>query len=226
MRKKLILLTLLIAGIAVFLAGCNINIGGNSVRGTGNMVTRDIDVSSFTAIDISGNYIVTFRQAPQTALTVVMQENLFDHLEVDTTGNTLQVGSRRGFDTTTNNRPRLYVYAPNLAAAEFSGAVNATGWDLVEGQSFSVEISGAANLDVDLAVEELNINISGAGNLTLRGTAGTIDVDGSGAFNISAGDLEIGGGRVDISGAANVTLSTLENVSVSSSGIARVRAAD
>jgi len=226
MKRKFLTLILLAAGLAIFLGACNINIGGNSVRGTGEVVTRYFDVGEFSAIDISGNYIVVYRQSPQHALTVVMQENLFDHIQVDTRGNTLQIGSRRSFNTTTENRPQLFIYTPYLTAAEFSGAVNATDWDTVEGQSFSIEMSGAANLDIGLNVESLNIDASGAGNITLWGTANTINIDGSGAFNLSAGDLEIDGGSVSLAGAGTVTLSTLENVNVSTSGVARVRTAD
>ena len=226
MNKKYLTLALLIAGLATFLTACNINFGGGSIRGTGDMVSRSIDVGDFSAIDISGNYIVTYRHGSQTALTIVMQENLFDHLDVNTRSNTLVIGSRRSFDTTTANRPRIYVYAPNLTGADFSGAVNATDWDTIEGQRFSLDISGAGNISIGLDVERLDIDASGAASITLWGTASTINIDASGALTISAGDLEIEGGSVDISGAGTVTLSTLENVNVTASGVARVRAAD
>lgn len=226
MKRKIFTLILLAIVLAMFLGACNISIGGNSVRGTGEVVTRSFDVGEFSAIDISGNYIVVFRQSPQHALTVVMQENLFDHIQVNTRSNTLQVGSRRSFDTTNENRPQLFIYTPYLTAADFSGAVSAADWDTVEGQSFSVDISGAVNLNIGLNVENLNMDASGAGNITLWGMANTINIDGSGAFSLSAEGLEIEGGNVTLSGAGTVTLSTLENVNVSTSGVARVRAAD
>jgi len=222
MKKSLIVLIL--AGLTMFLGGCVS--GGNNVRGTGDVVTRIMDVEDFSAIDISGSYIVVYRQAQTTALTVVMQENLFDYLQVETRGDTLQIGSRRGFDTSTANRPRLYIYAPNLTAASFSGAANATDWDTLEGEGFSLNISGAGNVGIGLDVEQLDISVSGAGDITLWGSADDININGSGALTISASDLEISGGRVDISGAGNVTLSSLTNVEVNTSGVARVRAAN
>ncbi|MCL2362899.1 MAG: DUF2807 domain-containing protein [Defluviitaleaceae bacterium] len=223
MLKKFFILLLVLIGMAFLFSGC-ITIGGNPVRGTGQVVSRSMEVGDFNSIDVSGNFVVVYRQSEDRALTIAMQENLFDHLDVDTRGGTLIVGSRRGFDTTTANRPRMYVYAPYLSAAEFSGAVNASDWDNITVTRFSLDISGAVNINVGLDVEYLEIDASGAANITMWGSATNIDIDGSGALSITAGDLEIEGGRVDISGAANVTLSTLENVDVRTSGVARVRA--
>ena len=244
-KKILVLIPMALLALAL-LTGCiNVNIGGGSrtVRGTGQMVTRSIDVSSFDAIDISGNFRVVYRQAPEAALTVRMQENLFTHLDTAVRDGILNVDSRRNFDTTSANRPTLYVYAPNLTEAVFGGAVSAAGWDMISGDSFSVVAAGAVNMDIAIEVRQLDINVSGAGNLTLdmtvaelnldiagaatanlSGAANVINIDGAGAFNISAGDLEIESGRVNASGAANVNLSTLENVTVSVTGLARVRA--
>jgi len=225
MFKKIFLFLSLIGVILAF-SGCNVNVGGTGVRGSGDVVTRSIDVIGFSAIDISRNFVVVYRQSSEEALTVEMHENFFDYLEVEVRGNTLHIGSSRDFNTTNAHRPRLYVYAPYLTAADFSGAVNATDWDTIEGQSFFLDVSGAANVNIGLNVEYLDIDASGAANITLWGAANDINVDGSGALRISANDLQIQGGRINISGAALVNLSTLDNVSVSTSGAARVTSAD
>ena len=226
MKKNFLALIPLVLALLILLTGCITIGGGRSIRGTGQMVTREIDVADFSAIDVSGNFRIVYRHAPVAGLTVVMQENLFNHLETSVRGGNLQVRARRNFDTTGANRPTLYIYAPNLTAADFTGAVSASGWDTIRGQSFAIEATGAASLTLDLDVERLEMNISGAASATLTGSAGTINIDGSGAFNLRAGDLQIQDGRVNVSGAANVTLSTLDNVNVNASGLARVRAAD
>ena len=224
-KKYFALIPLLLAMLLLF-AGCTINIGGRNIRGTGDMVSRDIEVASFSDINVSGNFRVIYRHADTPALTVVMQENLFDHLTTSVRGGTLQIGSRRGFDTVTANRPRVYVYAPYLTGADFSGAVSASGWDTVQGQRFRVDVSGAASMDISLDVRRLDVDASGAVSLEFSGTADAIYIDGSGAVTISAGELAIEGGRVSLSGVGNVYLSTLENVTVNISGLGRVREAN
>ncbi|MCL2571517.1 MAG: DUF2807 domain-containing protein [Defluviitaleaceae bacterium] len=225
MKNKIITLILLVAGIAL-LGGCSVNIGGNAVRGSGSMVTRSMDVGNdFSAISISGNFQIIYRQSPERGMTVVMQENLFQYLTRIETSDTLFVGSSRGFNTTSENRPRLYIYAPYLTAADLSGAVSANGWDVVEGQRFALNISGAAGVNITLDVERIDVDVSGAASITLDGTADILNILGSGALTVSAGDLTIESGRVDLSGAGTVTLSSLANVTINTSGAARVREA-
>ena len=247
MNKKILTLIPMALLALTLLTGCiNINTGrARSVQGSGQMVTRHIDVADFSAIDISGNFRVVYRLAPTAALTVRMQENLFTHLETDTSGGTLTIDTRRNFSTTPANRPTIYVYAPHLTQADFSGAVSALDWDTVTGDSFTVAAAGAANLNIAVEVGRLDINVAGAGDLTLdinvqqltleiagaatarlSGTAHNIDISGAGAFDIHAGDLAIEGGRVNASGAGTVNLSTLENVNVTTAGVARVRAVE
>jgi len=221
MNKKILALTLLVTGLVIFFTGC-INIGGQ-VQGTGAVITRQMDVEDFSSIDVSGNFIIIYRQSSEMALTISMQENLFNHLDVNTRNGILSVGSRRSFNTTNTNRPRMYVYAPYLTAADLSGAVGTSNWDSIEIERFNLDISGAVSFNANLYVERLYIDASGAASITLGGNATNIDVDGSGALNINASDMTIGGGRVDISGAANVTLSSLDNINVRTSGVARVR---
>jgi len=249
MKKKLILAAL-IAALLLTLAGCirigprSISIGSDTITGTGPMVTRYIDVEDFTSIDVTGNFIVVYTIAPETALTVVMQENLFSRLETNLRGGNLQVSNRNILTTGTGNRPRLYVYAPYLTAVNFSGAVDAQGWDIIQGQSFAIDTSGAVNIDITVDVHSLEVDASGAVNLTLdmnvdtlemdisgaadamlSGFARTIDINGAGAFNLRAGELIIDGGSVNVAGASNVYLSTLDNVTVNTSGLSRVRQA-
>ena len=214
------------------------------ITGTGPMVTRSIDVAGFSAIDITGSFAITYRVATETALTVVMQENLFERLQTNVQGDNLHV-STGGITITGANQPRLYIYAPYLTTAVFSGAVNTGEWDTIYGHSFSINASGAVNINIDVEVDSLDINASGAVNLTLdmdvetlnmdisgaadarlSGFARTIDIDGSGAFNLRAGNLATEGGNVRASGASNVYLSTLDNVTVNTSGLARVRQAN
>ena len=224
MKKKVFSL-LIMAGLMLALSGCNVFVGGDSVRGTGDIVARYIDVGDFSAIRVGGSFVVVYRQSPEVALTVIMYENLFDYLEVETRSNTLQVGASRNFDIVNAYRPRLYIYAPYLTAADLSGAVDVTDWDTIEGQRFFLDASGAANVSIGLDVEHLDIDASGAADIDLWGRADIIDIDGSGAVRISANDLVIESGSVNASGASLVIIPTLENVRVNTSGAASVEEA-
>jgi len=244
MYKKFLTLLALLAALTILLTGCiSIGTGGtNAIEGQGDMVTREIDVANFSGINISSNFRVVFRQSPQWALTAVMQENLFDYLQADANQGILNVRTTRNINTTSDNRPRLYIYAPYLSSATLSGAVDALGWDKIEVEDFEINISGAASMDLVLDVEmlsvdasgaadvslvlivgHLDINASGACDVNLNGTADTFDIRGSGAINLDATNLSFNSGRLDLSGASDAYFSSLEDVDVNVSALSQVR---
>ena len=218
MKRKNFIGILVLVGVMILLTGCVYG-----VRGSGSMVARDFDVEDFNALDIGGSYQVTWRQGDEVAVTVEMQENLFDYLRVSVRGDTLYVDSSRSFNTSSSNRPRVYIYTPYLEMVDFSGAVSADNWDTVSGESFVISGSGAADVDIELEVENLEIDLSGAGDITLSGSAQTVDISVSGAADVTADDLQTSETSISISGAGNVDIAVADHLSVNLSGAGRVR---
>jgi len=236
MMKKNLLWSILVLVGMIALVGCDqieirnesglasMSIGGvGSVRGSGEMENRDFDVSDFSGIDISGNYEVIWRQGSGYSLTIEMQENLFDYLNVAVRGNTLRIDSSRSFNTTNATRPRIYIESPMLDTANFSGAITVNNWDSIQGASFSVDTAGAVNLTFDVQVTFFDASLAGAGDLTLTGYADVADVSSTGASTVSASDLQTRVANISIAGAGNVNMAVSDELTVNLTGAGRVR---
>ena len=106
MNRKRLICSLFLAGVLLMvLIGCS-----NGVRGTGSMVAHDFMVEDFNSLDIRGGYQVIWRESDSISVTVEMQENLFEFLQVSVTDDTLYVNSTRHFRLTNNRTPRVYIY--------------------------------------------------------------------------------------------------------------------
>jgi len=203
MKKKLFIYSLLLTGVATVLSGCSFNINPQGVRGSGEIVSRDFEVEDYTAINISGVYEVVWQQSETASATIEMYENLFEYLEVSVQGNTLHIDSDRAINVRNNDTvPRIYLYSPSIEMVNFYGALNAENWDTVHAENFSMNVSGAANAELSLEVEVLDVDLSGAGNLDLTGNVDTANLVVSGAGNI----------EVDVSNYLNVELSGVGSV--------------
>jgi len=196
----------------------------SDVKGIGEMVSRTFQINDFTAIDIGGSYIISYRHSQDCSVIVEMQENLFEYLEVSVRKGKLHVGSSKSFNTSgADKRPRVYIEAPYLESISFSGATSMGKWDKVNSQNLFISASGAVNIDICLEVEQLDITASGASNIKLDGNAGTVKISASGACNIKAGDLQARDTEIDVSGASNATIACSDNLDAGASGAARVR---
>ena len=151
---RLLTLGCLVGGAAVVVAE------GTIESGSGTLVTRQLDLSGFTEIEVPGTWQVEVTPGPY-AVAVTVDDNLLDDLQVERHGSALRFGLRPGrFRRVTL---RAEVTMPQLAAVRVSG-------------SGEVVFSAFASPQVQVAVSG-----SGAvrGNRCRIGSA-EIDLSGSG----------------------------------------------
>lgn len=188
--------TKLFAACVLFaLAGCDV--GG--IRGNGHMATREEKLDPFVNVDAGGAFRVDWRSGPP-AVSVTMDENLMQYLELEVRDRVLYVR------TTRNIRPshsiRLALTSNVLEGASFSGASQLTAHQLT-GSRFYLETTGASKATLDGAVDELVANLTGASNLhaeSLQTKTAQISVTGAGNAHIAVSDSL----KVSITGAGKV----------------------
>ena len=224
MKKILALIVLTV--LLVSLNGCMIvaldGMGGNAVHGTGDKITRDFAVDSFTGVDIAGGYVIVYRQAQESSVTVHMQENLFNYLNTHVVNGELRIFSDRNFRTTSENTPRIYVYSPYLNHINVSGSATFENWDTVRASSLDVSIGGAAAGAMHLEVDSVTISLAGAASLDLTGTADTARITVAGAGEVDAGGLQTRTAWVDIAGTGNIEIAVSDNLDATISGAGTV----
>jgi len=223
--KKITLACVLLLTLALS-TGCMVTsfggFGANTVQGTGPMVSRDFDILNFTGINISGGYTVVYRHAQAVSVTVSMQENLFDYLNVGVRNGVLFVDSDRSFRTSSSNTPRLYVYAPMIDSVTVSGAITTNDWDTINAPSFYINVGGAATATIDMNVEELDITVAGAATLYLSGNATVANLSIAGAGTLNGENLQTRDATISLAGTGNAELAVSDNLNVSISGVGNV----
>ena len=183
---------------------------GVKVSGNGIIGERDYPVASFSAIKLSVPADVTYETAETCALSVKVDENLFDYLTVDVEDGVLKIGS-----TTSSFRHfkklAIRVSSPALERLTCDGAVDFEAKGAVRGDDFTMVVNGAADVDIaSLDVRKAEFEINGAGDIDIH----LVDADQV-ALNISgAGDAKLSGkareARVAVHGAGDVDLTRLE----------------
>ena len=219
--KKFICIALMTA-FASFLTACvQLNVGMDVITGSGPMVSQDFDVGSFNSINVTGNFIIIWRESPDAAVTIDAQQNILDNFNVTVRGNVLHVGAQRGHMVTGDYTPRLYIYTPYIAGITTSGSATASDWDTVRVQEFSVNVSGAADMSLDFDVESIDIRISGSASIDFIGniSSAIINLSGAGSIDISVIDYL----DVDLSGAVHVRYRGSPTVTSRISGVGTVR---
>jgi len=187
------------------------------------MVSRNFDVNLFSTVSIDGAYTVIFSYGSTTAVTVEMQENLFEFLEISVRNGNLYIESSRGFSIDAGFTPILHITAPSLAGIRVDGTVNTRDWDKIVSPSFEITVGGASSLNIDMEVDELHVDVGGAVNLTLSGSATRVQISADGVISLSAFDLIANDVSVVLSGAGYAHVHAENTLNATINGVGSVR---
>jgi len=213
--KKIIVISLaLIVGI---FGGCFLD-NSYTVRGNGNITTSEKSVSSFEKINISGSAEVHFYASQEYRTFVTVDSNLLEYLEIDTKGNTLNIGTKSGNLKFT--KYLVEVYCPAVNSVSISGSGRFAGMDDINVSAFTLNISGSGRIEGTIKSETFAAKISGSGSIMLIGNGddSDIDISGSGSFNGNEFSINKAAVRISGSGKANVNVSEYLNAKISGSG--------
>ena len=132
--KRIFELVILIILMLLLSACTRVNLVTDSILGSGPMLTRDFDVSSYNSISVSGSKVIVWRESSDVSVTIAAQENILENFDVTVRNGVLHVDSHRPYSVTGNNTPRIYINTPYMTGKSVSGSATATDWDTVNVQ--------------------------------------------------------------------------------------------
>ena len=212
-----IFISMLFASTA--LMGSCIEITG--VKGDGNVVKEDREVSGFTSLEVSGAFEVFLYQGKTESLTVEADKNLMELIVTEVKGDKLRIYTKENIKKATELN--VYLTFEELEMIDISGAVSIEGEGVFEFDELHLDGSGASEINMEMNVSSLHADFSGASEIELSGTAGSASFDISGASEIDALDFKISHCELDVSGAAEAKVHVIDMLEVNVSGAASVR---
>ena len=237
-RRRLVLgAAAVLAGVVVVAAGC-----GAWVSGSGDLVTRDVDVGGVTRVEAGSSFTVTVAYGQSAAATITIDDNLVEFLEADVSGDTLRVGMEPG-NAFTDETLKLAVTLPELRAVDLSGASEGRVQGFASDAPLEIVLSGASNLELaDVRAGRTTVDASGASRLTgrlqaggasfdlsgaskavLAGAGGAVNIDASGASDVALGAFVVTAARAGHSGASHATVNVSGRLDVDLSGASGLR---
>ncbi|MEZ4898106.1 MAG: head GIN domain-containing protein [Saprospiraceae bacterium] len=182
---------------------------------------QNIDVKDFDKIRISSSYTVVLKQGNRPGVVISGSEKELEDVIIENNGSTLILRRsnswkfRNWFNTEGVTATVTYTHLESIKA---SGASSVRAEHILEGEHFSLEVSGASDLDVEVDVGDLTCSSSGASDIKLFGQAGNVRINCSGASEVKAKSFRARSADIDCSGASTVHLGVDEMLDANASG--------
>ncbi len=198
------------------------NFWKRSIRGEGPVVTRDVELTSFSGVSSGFSANVYLTQGDEQKVTLHGQANILDNLRLDVKGSVLKIRYDR---MVRRAEPvEIYITLPHLDLVRLSGSGNIkTETDFSRLGDLEVQVSGSGGMHLDIDAQEVYGKVSGSGRINLAGQADAMTLSISGSGNLNALDLDLQHCDASISGSGNVKVSVNQSLVASVSGSGNIR---
>jgi hypothetical protein len=230
--KVLVKALFVIILVLIVSTACSIPFAAQMVKGSGEIVVEERNVTNFDKILVTGAGRVVITQGDSESLTIETDDNLMQYIETDVNGETLEIGftndtvfSLRGGERMLDPSDGFIfrISVVDLTAITVSGAAKIEVGKL-KTDNLSIDFSGAGDIGIeDLIADDLDVQVSGAGGINVVGYVETQSVRLTGVGRYQAFGLESQQANITISGAGDAEVWANETLDVTISGVGNVR---
>lgn len=199
-------------------------LGGKEVKASKNYVTKQIKVSDFDQIAVSGSLDVTYtQQSGKSKVEIYTSDNIVDLLDIYVKNGKLNLGFKKNVKVS-YNKLEIRVTSEDLNAVNVAGSGDFKFTNGLKTDQLKMNVAGSGDITASniQCSQEFTANVAGSGDIEckqLKAADMDISVAGSGDLKIenalvtSVNASVAGSGTVKISGSADKA-----NYSVAGSG--------
>ena len=221
--------------VGMALMSCTIHVdgetfGGKTIKGDGNIVTRNYDVNNFNVISTSLPATVNFTISDEYTCNVSVDENLFEYLDIKVEGEELLMGKRKQ-DKNTGLKATEFIIevtAPSLNHLNLAGSGTFNALSPLQGESMEVNLAGSGDIvfHKTVSARDVELNVAGSGDLVCNDlVADKIDsnVAGSGDLKVTSGTVREA--TASVAGSGDIILTcNIENLEANVAGSGDIKA--
>lgn len=211
---------LLVLGIICGATGCA---GGAALTGSGKEATKSYDLKDFTEIEVGDAFDVVIEQTDSYRVSVTVDDNLTEYLDVGVSGETLRIGLKPATYVKTNLTATVTL--PELKGLKLSGSSRGHVKGFKSDRPLDVAASGSSSAEINGTFGEIEARLSGSSTLTgtikmkdgafylegssraeLDGTGGDVSIDCEGSSDADLEGFPIGSATVKLDGSSTASV--------------------
>jgi hypothetical protein len=215
-----------LAGLALFTtAQAQDNDKKETIEGNGNIVTKEIPVSSFDALKASGVYELKLSQGDKESVRVEADENLQAYFTIRNEGSKLVIDMDKIKNKNFNPKSHLKVYITfkKLKEIELNTVGNVASQEKLSFDNLDLNTHGVGNVDLNMSVSKLDMENTGVGDVKLSGKGTDVVVKNKGVGSLHAGDFVVQTMNIENTGVGSATVNAEKDLKVKDSFLGKVK---
>lgn len=196
-----------------------------TLEGNGNLITREVAVSSFSELKASGVYELKLSQGNKEGVKIEADENLQDLFQVKNEGNRLVIDMKKleNKNLKTKNKMRVYVTFKNLKELELSTVGNVSSEERLSFENLELRTKSVGNVDLNLTATNVDLDNKSVGDVKLSGQAQNAVFVNKGVGSLKASDFVVQTLDIDNSGVGSAEVNATKTLKVKDSMLGKVK---
>lgn len=190
-----------------------------STIGSGNVVQKEFQVSSFMRLHLGINGNAELIQSDEEKVVLECDDNLLDTVEVTNTGNTLYViaGNKLRIAAYTTCTVKIYYRQLDTLVNSNNGNLTNAG-TITQGGLLTLKLQANGNTSLQVDVPAIKLTNQSNGNTTLAGRCGELDVRNQANGNLHCKQLQAGKVSLNNMANGNVEVRSLDSITINHMG--------
>jgi hypothetical protein len=191
------------------------------VKGNGNIISREIKVSSFIRLHLSGKGSVELYQSDEEKVIIETDENLQEFVWATNSGRTLYVSaeSKLRKPVFTVCTIKIYIRQIDVMHIRNENSNLICGNQLAVTGPVEIKVQSAGNTELDINAPAIKILCQSVGNVMLKGKCDNLIVKNQAIGDFNSRDLIAGRVSIQNSAVGNVLLYAEKEITIKHSGV-------
>jgi Putative auto-transporter adhesin, head GIN domain len=185
------------------------------------IVSKDISVGNFTAVDLSGAMSVFLTQGDKASVKVEADEKVIDKVEIEAKDGTLYVKTKKG-GLKNIKTMNVYITFTSLSSINNQLVGKLESENTIKQESLRYKSASVGNATLQFDVTDLKIDIAAVGNTEFSGKAVNCVLDNTSIGNVRAGSLLVENMQLISTAIGNLEYHAVNTKVVKSNGIGKV----
>jgi hypothetical protein len=175
---------------------------------------------SFNKISVDGPITAHLEKSDNSFIELLKSpENIEDLITIAIVSDELQIGQKgRASDIEI-----VIHYKDDISEITGKGISDIRSRTKLHQDFLKLKSESAADMNLELELEKLEVNLSGASTIRLKGSAQQADIKASGASDLKAFDFQVSSATIEASGASDVKLDVSDKAIIKTSGASDVK---
>ena len=221
MKKSRSLIIILMVFTIGILSSCT-SFLKNGITGNGHVVTKEVNIDSFSELEVDGVFNVVFKQGDKEALTIEADENIAKLIRVKNINNTLIIDYKEEVSIRKSTKLNLYVTVVDITDINLNIVGDVLTKTSLKLDHIKIVNNGVGDADLNIICEDLILRNSSVGDITISGGSNKLNLSNSGVGDILAKNFISNSVTVLNSGVGDVEVYSRNYLDVTSSGVGDV----